>query len=130
MSGKSGSVVSTLVQKKYAHEEDEETKDAIQGEFQARTRPVMLVVILKNGDELLLPYALLRHARKREGGRKWQLVYDDFTIVLTGRNLGDKLREKLRLQQLAFLREGNLVEEELTPDDKAFIESINVEDKE
>lgn len=133
MSGKSGrsaSVVSTLVQKNYAFDQEEKPKDAVQAELQARTRPVMLVVVLKNGDELLLPYALLRHARKYEGGRKWKLVYDDFTIVLTGRNVGDLLREKLRMQQLAFLREGNAIEDDLTDEGETFIESIEIDMKE
>jgi hypothetical protein len=90
----------------------------------------MLVVILKNGDEHLLAYPLFRRARKREGGRIWELMFDDCTVRLTGRNLGEKLRDMLRLQRLSILREGNLIEDELTPDDKAFIEAIQIIEKE
>lgn len=90
----------------------------------------MLVVCLKDGDELLLAYPLFRRAYKREGGRKWELVFDDCSVVLTGRNLGDKLRDMLRLQRLSTLREGNLIEDELTSEDKAFIERIEIREKE
>ena len=106
------------------------TRDAIEQERQSRTRPVMLVVVLKNGDELLLSYALFRRALKREGGRIWELVFDDCTVVLTGRNLSDKLREMLRLQKLSLVREGNLIEDDLMPEDEAFIESIGIREKE
>lgn len=109
---------------------EEEVRDAIVHEKQARTHPAMLVVALKNGDEVLLAYPLFRRAFKREGGRRWELVFDDCVVVLTGRNLGDKLRDMLRLQRLSMLREGNLIEDELTPEDKAFIESIRIEEKE
>ena len=102
------------------------TRDAIEQERQSRTRPVMLVVVLKNGDELLLSYALFRRALKREGGRIWELVFDDCTVVLTGRNLSDKLREMLRLQKLSLVREGNLIEDDLVAEDEAFIESIGI----
>lgn len=130
MSGKSGSVVSTLVHKSYTHEQEEETREAFESERQARTRPVMLVVIQKNGDEDLLSYSLFRRASKREGGRRWKLIFDDCNVIVTGRNLGEKLRDLLRLQRLSVLREGNLVEDELTAEDKAFIESIKVDEKE
>ena len=105
-------------------------RDAIEQERQSRTRPVMLVVVLKNGDELLLSYALFRRALKRGGGRVWELVFDDCTVVLKGRNLSDKLREMLRLQKLSLVREGNLIEDELVEEDKAFIESIEIREKE
>lgn len=90
----------------------------------------MLVVTLKNGDELLLSYALFRRAFKREGGRVWELVFDDCSVIITGRNLSEKLRDMLRLQRLSVLREGNLIEDELMPEDKAFIESIAIHEKE
>ena len=105
-------------------------RDAIEQERQSRTRPVMLVVVLKNGDELLLSYALFRRALKRGGGRVWELVFDDCTVVLKGRNLSDKLREMLRLQKLSLVREGNLIEDDLMPEDEAFIESIEIREKE
>lgn len=108
----------------------EHARESVEGERQSRTHPAMLVVVLKNGDELLLSYSLLRHAWKRAGGRKWELVFDDFTVVITGRNLKDKLRDMLRLQKLSLLREGNLIEDDLVPEDEAFIESITIEEKE
>lgn len=107
---------------------DEQVREAVEAERQARTHPAMLVVSLKGGDEVLLAYSLFRRAR-RSGGR-WELVFDDCTVVLTGRNLGDKLRDLLRLQKLSLLREGNLVEDELAAEDKAFIESIEIKEKE
>ena len=133
MSGRNASVIDSIVRKPSgvtpaALEED--TRAAIESERQARTRPVMLVVVLKNGDELVLAYSLFRRAWKREGGRVWELVFDDCSVVLTGRNLSDKLRDMLRLQRLSTLREGNLIEEELMPEDKAFIESIEIREKE
>jgi hypothetical protein len=128
MSGKS-SVIEAL-KRQPPVPPDEDVRSAIEQERQARTRPVMLVVTLKNGDELLLAYSLFRSARKREGGRTWELVFDDCTVVLTGRNLGDKLRDMLRLQRLSMLREGNLIEDELVAEDKAFIESIVIREKE
>ena len=106
----------------------ESVREAVEAERQARTHPAMLVVSLKGGDEVLLAYSLFRRAR-RSGGR-WELVFDDCTVVLTGRNLGDKLRDLLRLQKLSLLREGNLVEDELAAEDKAFIESIEIKEKE
>jgi len=109
---------------------DEDAREAFGGEWQARAHPAMLVVILKNGDEHMLAYPLLRRAYKREGGRKWELVFDDCTVVFTGRNLGKKLSDMLRMQRLSFLKEGNLIEEELTPEDKAFIDTIEIEEKE
>jgi hypothetical protein len=124
------SVISSIVQKSAPPPVDEDAREAIEGERQGRTRPVMLTVVRKNGDEDLLSYALFRRARKREGGRKWVLAFDDCDVILTGRNLGDKLRDMLRLQRLSTLREGNLIEEELTPEDKAFIETIEIEEKE
>ncbi len=131
MTGRNTKVIDSILQKgPPAASEDEEIRSAIEKERQARTHPAMLVVILKNGDELLLAYPLFRRAYKREGGRKWELVFDDCTVTITGRNLGDGLRDMLRLQRLSILREGNLIEEELTPEDKAFIESIKVEEKE
>jgi hypothetical protein len=131
MTAKSASVISNILQKgPPAAPDDEEVRSAIESERQSRTHPAMLVVILKNGDEVLLAYPLFRRAYKREGGRKWQLVFDDCVVSLTGRNLGDKLRDMLRLQRLSTLREGNLIEEELTPEDKAFIETISIEEKE
>ena len=132
MSGKA-SVIENIVRKSAATPaapQDEDVRAAIENERQSRTRPAMLVVALKNGDEMLLSYALFRRAFKREGGRIWELVFDDCSVVLTGRNLSDKLRDMLRLQRLSTLREGNLIEEELTPDDKAFIESIEIREKE
>jgi hypothetical protein len=132
MSGKPG-VIENIVRKSAATPaapQDEDVRAAIENERQSRTRPAMLVVTLKNGDELLLAYALFRRAFKREGGRVWELVFDDCSVVLTGRNLGDKLRDMLRLQRLSTLREGNLIEEELMPEDKAFIESIEIREKE
>jgi hypothetical protein len=129
MSAKHASVVSKIIQKEPPADE-EEVRAAIESERQARTHPAMLVVCLKDGDELLLAYPLFRRAYKREGGRKWELVFDDCSVILTGRNLGDKLRDMLRLQRLSTLREGNLVEDELTPEDKAFIESIVIREKE
>jgi hypothetical protein len=132
MSGKS-SVIENIVRKSSAAappEHEEEVRAAIENERQSRTRPAMLVVVLKNGDELLLSYALFRRAFKREGGRVWELVFDDCSVILAGRNLSDKLRDMLRLQRLSMLREGNLIEEELVPEDKAFIESIEIREKE
>jgi len=129
MSGKS-SVIDEIVRKATPPAGEEEVRAAIEQERQARTHPAMLTVCLKNGDELLLAYALFRRAFKREGGRNWELVFDDCRVVITGRNLGDKLRDMLRLQKLSVIREGNLIEEELTPEDKAFIESIEVIEKE
>ena len=108
----------------------EHAREAVEGERQSRTHPAMLVVCLKNGDELLLSYSLLRHSWKRAGGRKWELVFDDYTVILTGRNLKDKLRDMLRLQKLSLLREGNLIEDDLVPEDEAFIESITIKEKE
>jgi hypothetical protein len=129
MSGRSSSVIDEIKRKGSAAQGEEEVRDAIEHERQARARPVMLVVVLKNGDELLLSYALFRRAFKREGGRTWELVFDDCSVVITGRNLSDKLRDLLRMQKLSLLREGNLVEDDLTPDDKAFIESIAIREK-
>ncbi len=131
MSGRS-SVIDNIVRKSSAvppPQHEEEVRSAIENERQARTHPAMLVVVLKNGDELLLAYTLFRRAFKREGGRVWELVFDDCSVILTGRNLGDKLRDMLRLQRLSMLREGNLIEEELMPEDKAFIESIQIREK-
>ena len=122
-------VISTILHKPPAAPPEEPVREAIEQERQARTHPAMLVVILKNGDELLLSYALFRRAYKREGGRRWELVFDDCSVLLTGRNLTDKLRDMLRLQKLSALREGNLIEDELTPEDKAFIESIEIREK-
>jgi hypothetical protein len=133
MSGSRPSVIDGIIRKSSGTtppEHEEEVRAAIENERQARTHPAMLAVCLKNGDELLLSYPLLRHAWKREGGRKWELVFDDYTVLLTGRNLSDKLRDLLRLQRLSLLREGNLIEDELTPEDKAFIESIQIKKKE
>ena len=92
----------------------------------------MLVVSMKNGDELMLSYSLLRHVWKREGGSTWELVFDDFKVIVKGRNLGvgEKLSDMLRLQRLSALREGNLIEDELMPEDKAFIDSIAIHEKE
>ncbi len=129
MSGRP-SVIEEIKKKGPAAPVEEDVRDAIEKERQARTHPAMLVVCLKNGDELLLAYALFRRATKREGGRVWELVFDDCSVVLTGRNLGDKLRDLLRLQRLSLLREGNLIEEELMAEDKAFIESIQIREKE
>ena len=132
MSGKT-SVIENIVRKSSGvppAAQEEEVRAAIENERQARTRPAMLVVVLKNGDELLLAYSLFRRAFKREGGRVWELAFDDCSVVLTGRNLSDKLRDMLRLQRLSTLREGNLIEEELMPEDKAFIESIEIREKE
>lgn len=123
-------VIDDIMQKVPAAGADEQIRDSIEQERQARMHPAMLVVILKNGDELLLAYPLFRRAFKREGGRIWELVFDDCTVRITGRNLGEKLRDMLRLQRLSILREGNLIEDELTPDDKAFIESIHIIEKE
>jgi hypothetical protein len=130
MSGSRPSVISSIVHKGQPVPPEDDTRAAIESERQARTRPVMLVVCLKNGDELVLAYSLFRRAFKREGGRIWELVFDDCKVILTGRNLGDKLRDMLRLQRLSLLREGNLIEEELTAEDEAFIESIEIEEKE
>jgi hypothetical protein len=131
MTGRSGSVISTIVPKAHAApREDEEVRAAIESERQARTHPAMLVVSLKNGDEQLLAYPLFRRAIKRDGGSTWELVFDDCSVILTGRNLGDKLRDMLRLQRLSVLREGDLIEDELTPEDKAFIERIEIREKE
>jgi hypothetical protein len=129
MTGRSASVISTIVHKGHAAPPEEEVRAAVESERQARTHPAMLVVCLKNGDEHLLAYPLFRRAVKRDGGRTWELVFDDCTVVLTGRNLGDKLRDMLRLQRLSILREGDLIEDELTPEDKAFIERIVIRDE-
>ena len=132
MSGKP-SVIDSIVRKSSGvtpPPQDDEVRAAIENERQSRTRPAMLVVVLKNGDELLLAYSLFRRAFKREGGRVWELAFDDCSVILTGRNLSDKLRDMLRLQRLSTLREGNLIEEELMPEDKAFIESIEIREKE
>jgi hypothetical protein len=134
MSGSSrASVIDGIIRKSPAGvppQQEEDVRAAIENERQARTHPAMLVVVLKNGDELMLAYPLFRRAYKREGGRKWELVFDDCSVIITGRNLGDKLRDLLRLQRLSLLREGNLIEEELMPEDKAFIESIVIREKE
>lgn len=110
--------------------EEQDVRDAFQGERQARVHPPMLTVIFKNGDERLLAYPLLRDAFKRKGGSEWELVFDDWRVIFTGRNLGDKLRDLLRMHRLSFLQEGNLVEDDLTPEDHAFIESIQIKPKE
>jgi hypothetical protein len=123
-------VIDDIMKKVPAGEPEAYIPDSIAQERQARLHPAMLVVILKNGDEHLLAYPLFRRAFKREGGRTWELMFDDCTVRITGRNLGEKLRDMLRLQRLSILREGNLIEDELTPDDKAFIESIHITDKE
>ena len=109
---------------------EEPVRGAVESERQSRTHPAMLAVCLKDGDEVLLSYALLRDVWKREGGRKWELVFDDWVVVLTGRNLGDKLRDMLRLHKLSVLREGNLVEDDLVAEDEAFIKSITIQKKE
>ena len=109
---------------------DAEVRESVEQERQARTHPAMLVVSFKNGDEVLLAYSLFRRASRREGGRKWELVFDDCKVLIRGRKLGDKLRDMLRLQKLSILREGNLIEDELVPEDEAFIESITIEEKE
>ena len=124
------SVIDSIVKKTPVASVEEPVREAIEHERQARAHPAMLVVCLKNGDELLLAYPLFRRAFKRNGGRNWELEFDDCSVLLTGRNLGDKLRDMLRLQRLSLLREGNLIEDELTPEDKAFIESIEVKEKE
>jgi hypothetical protein len=129
MSGKS-SVIEQIVKKAPSVQPEEEVRAAIEQERQARTHPAMLVVCLKNGDEMMLAYSLFRRALKREGGARWELVFDDCVVVLKGRNLGDKLRDMLRLQRLSMLREGNLIEDELIAEDKAFIESIEIKVKE
>jgi len=123
------SVISSIVNKSGAPSEAADLREAFQEERQARTRPAMLTVVRKNGDEDLLSYALFRRARRLDGGCKWVLTFDDCEVVVTGRNLGDKLRDALRLQRLSTLREGNLIEEELTPEDNAFIETIDIEEK-
>lgn len=129
MTARHASVVSKIIQKEPLPDE-EQVRGAIEGERQARTHPAMLVICKKNGDEVLLAYSLFRRANKRDGGSKWELVFDDCSVLLSGRNLGDKLRNKLRLQQLSYLREGNEVEDDLTPEDEAFIENIEIHDRE
>ena len=128
MSGKSA--IARFTQNAPPAPVEEDTRAAVESERQSRTRPAMLVVCLKNGDEMLLPYALFRRAFKRGGGRTWELVFDDCTVVLTGRALGDRLRDLLRLQRLSILREGNEIEGELAEEDEMFIESIDVKAKE
>ena len=123
------SVIKEIVSKS-APSGDDGVRDAVETERQARTKPVMLVVALKNGDEVLLSYALFRRAFRREGGRIWELVFDDCSVVIKGRNLSDKLRDMLRLQKLSLVREGNLIEDDLVAEDKAFIESIEIREKE
>ena len=123
------SVIKEIVSKS-APSGDDGVRDAVETERQARTKPVMLVVALKNGDEVLLSYALFRRAFRREGGRVWELVFDDCSVVIKGRNLSDKLRDMLRLQKLSLVREGNLIEDDLVAEDKAFIESIEIREKE
>ena len=130
MSGRSGVIDSIIKKIPNVPQDEEEVRSAVEHERQSRTHPAMLVVTLKNGDEMLLAYTLFRRAFKREGGRVWELVFDDCSVVLTGRNLGEKLRDMLRLQRLSVLREGNLIEDELMPEDKAFIESIQIKEKE
>ena len=134
MTGRSSNIISSIVNKDKGHAapQEEEVRAAIVSERQARTHPAMLVVSKKNGDELMLSYSLLRHVWKREGGSLWELVFDDFKVTIRGRNLGvgDKLSDMLRLQRLSALREGNLIEDELMPEDKAFIESIEINEKE
>jgi hypothetical protein len=129
MTGRSASVISTIVSKGQPAPREEEVREAIEKERQARTHPAMLVVCKKDGDEVLLAYSLFRRAMKRDGGRTWELIFDDCSVILTGRNLGDKLRDMLRLQRLSLLREGDLIEEELTPEDKAFIEHIDIREE-
>jgi hypothetical protein len=129
MSGK-GKVIGSILHTAPLPPMEEDTRVAVESERQSRTRPAMLVVCLKNGDELLLPYALFRRAFKRGGGRTWELVFDDCTVVLTGRGLGDRLRDLLRLQRLSILREGNEIEGELAEEDEMFIESIEIKAKE
>jgi len=123
------SVIKEIVSKS-APSGDDGVRDAVETERQARTKPVMLVVALKNGDEVLLSYALFRRAFRREGGRIWELVFDDCSVVIKGRNLSDKLRDMLRLQKLSLVREGNLIEDDLVAEDEAFIESIEIREKE
>ena len=123
------SVISSIVRKSAEAAMEENPREAVETERQVRARPPMLTVVRKNGDEDLLSYALLRRAQRREGGRKWVLVFDDCDVTLTGRNLGDWLRDMLRMHRLSTLREGNLIEEELTPVDEAFIEHIDIKEK-
>jgi len=130
MTAKHASVVSKIIQKDQQPAEDTESRVSVESERQARTHPAMLVIIKKDGDELLLAYSLFRTARKTEGGSKWELVFDDCVVVLSGRNLGNKLRDMLRLQRLSILREGNAVEDDLAEEGEMFIESIKVRDRE
>lgn len=129
MTAKNLSAASRFVQKEFSAVE-EVTRKPVEKERQARTHPTMLVLVKKNGDELLVSYSLFRHAMKVEGGTRWELVFDDCIVTLTGRNLGKDLSDMLRLQQLSHLREGNVIEDELTGETDAFIESITIDMKE
>lgn len=105
-------------------------REAVEKERQARTHPAMLCLCFRNGDEVLISYSLFRRARMGQGGTKWELVFDDCSVLITGRNLNEKLRDLLRLQKLSLLREGNQIEDELMPEDLAFIDSIEIREKE
>lgn len=130
MTGKHTSMLNKIAQTEPPTDE-EQVRASMEIERQARTHPTMLAVRLKNGDEQLLSYNLFRRAFKRDGGRTWELVFDDCSVIFTGRNLnGDNLCDAFRLQRLKRLSEGNLIEDELMPEDKAFIESIKIIEKE
>lgn len=130
MTARNPSVIHKIIKKEQQPAEESESRISVESERQARTHPAMLVVCLKNGDELLLSYSLFRQAVKTEGGSKWELVFDDCRVILEGRNLGDKLRDMLRLQRLSILREGNQVEDDLAEEGEMFIESIKVRERE
>ena len=130
MTAKNPSVIHKIIQKEQQATEESESRISVESERQARTHPAMLVVCKKNGDELLLAYSLFRRALKTEGGTIWELVFDDCSVILEGRNLGDKLRDMLRLQRLSILREGNAAEDDLAEEGEMFIESIKVRERE
>jgi|GEM_PF-2029316 len=113
-----------------APQHEEEVREAMQREMQARTHPSMLVVRSRDGGETLLAYTLLRRAKRWPGSNRWELAFDDCKVLIQGRNLGDKLRDMLRLQTLKLLQEGDLIEGEIVPADKAFIESIEIQENE
>jgi len=107
--------------------EEDSVREAAVREHQARTSPLMLEIRLKNGDGEMLSYALLNRVRKRHGGAQWELMFFGCTVILRGRNL-HHLPEMLRYHKLSVLQEGDSVESELAGGDRAFIESITIED--
>lgn len=108
--------------------EEPPIREAAVPEHQARTSPLMLEIRLKNGDGEMLSYSLLNRVKKRQAGAQWELMFAGCTVIVRGRNL-HHLPEMLRYHKLSVLQEGDSIEGELAGYDKAFIESIAIEDE-